>query len=83
MKKFHLSAIIKRSVHYDKTSGKTYSYKEEDHSRQLLGHDKMTDSRVVEATSLEEAQKLFDDEIRIEHTYEEQSSRERISIDSI
>jgi hypothetical protein len=51
LKKFHLTAIIKRSIHYDKKSGKTYSYKEEDHSRQLLGHDKLTDSRVIEATS--------------------------------
>ncbi len=53
LEKFHLTAVIKRAIIYDKKSGKPYKYKEEDHSRQLLGHDKLTDSRVIEASSRE------------------------------
>ena len=83
LKKFHITAIIKRSIHYDKKSGKTYSYKEEDHSRKLLGHDTLTDPRIIESSSKEEAYKIMYDSVMTDMTYEEQSSRARISIDSI
>jgi hypothetical protein len=57
--KFHLTAIIDRSINYpDKKNGNVkYTYKEKHHERQLQGHDKLTDSRVIEATSKEEAHK--------------------------
>ena len=83
LKKFHITAIIKRSIHYDKKSGKTYSYNEEDHSRQLLGHDQLTDSKAIESSSREEAHKIMYGNVMTDMTYEEQSSRARISIDSI
>jgi len=62
--KFHITAIIERSIHYpDKKTGITkYTYEEKNHPRQLVGHDKLTDSRIIEATSLEEAKQIFYDE---------------------
>ncbi len=53
---YHLTAIIKRSIHYpDNKTGNVRIYKEEDHSRLVDGHDRLTDSRAVEASSLQEA----------------------------
>ncbi len=50
--------------------------------RELRGHDTLDDSRIIEATSLGEAQKIFDDQIEKEHSYEEYSNSARINIDS-
>ena len=66
-----------------KKSGKTYKYKEEDHSRQLLGHDKLTDSRVIEASSREEAQKIFNEALVNDHTYEEYSAAARVQLENV
>ena len=56
--KYHFIAIIDRNITYtDKKSGKVDVYTEKEHSRLLKGHDKLTDSRVIEASSLEEAKK--------------------------
>ncbi len=41
-----------------------YSYKEKQHAKQLQGHDKLTDPRVIAATSLKGAQQIFYDEIK-------------------
>ena len=82
LKKFHLTANLKRSITYThKTTGKVHNYKEEDHSRQLKGHDMLTDSRVIEAKNLEEAQKIFMDEVMFEQSYEEYSSAARVHVD--
>ncbi len=59
LEKFHLTAVIKRTIIYDKKSGKTYKYKEEDHSRKLIGHDKLTDSRVIEANHVKKLKKYL------------------------
>ena len=61
LEKFHLTATLDRSIHYpDKKSGNIkYSYKEKDHSKPFRGQDKLTDSRVIEATSLEELKNYF------------------------
>jgi 1,2-phenylacetyl-CoA epoxidase PaaB subunit len=85
LEKFHLTAIIDRSIHYaDKNTGNVkYSYKEKDHSRSLNGHDRLPDSRVIEATSLEEAQKIFHNEIKLDMEYEEYSSLAGVNVDSI
>ena len=56
--KFHSTAVVKRTIIYEK-SGMSYRYKEEDHSRQLLEHDWLTDSRVIEATSRQGVQFFF------------------------
>ncbi len=68
LEKFHLIAIINRSINYpDKKTGNVkYSCKEKHHERQLQGHDKLTDSRGIEATSKEEAQKIFYNEIKLD-----------------
>ena len=72
LEKFHLTAIIDRSINYpDKKTGNVkYTYKEKHHERQLQGHDKLTDSRVIEATSKEAAQKIFYDQIKLDIEYE-------------
>jgi len=60
LEKFHLTAVLKRTITYThKKTGKINKYKEEDHSRVLKGHDTLTDSRVIEANSLEEAKKII------------------------
>ena len=60
LEKFHLAAVIKRTITYtNKKNGRVNKYDEENHSRLLKGHDVLTDSRVVEATSLLEAQQFF------------------------
>ncbi len=44
LKKFHITAIMKRTTTYtNKKTGKINKYKEEDHSRVLKGHDTLTD----------------------------------------
>ena len=83
LEKFHLTAIIKRTIIYDKKSGKTYKYKEEEHSRKLIGHDKLTDSRVIEASSREEAQKIFNEAIVNDMTYEEYSAAARVLLENV
>jgi len=83
LEKFHLTAVIKRTIMYDKKTGKTYKYKEEEHSRQLLGHDKLTDSRVIEASSLEEAQRIFNEAIVSDMTYEEYSAAARVLVEHV
>ena len=59
LEKFHLTAIIKRTLTYTKDNGKIYKYDEENHKHLMPGHDKLTDSRVIEATSEQEAQQIF------------------------
>ena len=84
LEKYHLNAIIKRSILYTNTkTGKSKMYKEEDHSRVLKGHDMLTDSRVVEATSKEEAQMLFLDQIKMEQEFEEYSAAARVNVDDV
>jgi len=84
LEKYHLNAIIKRSILYTNTkTGKSKMYKEEDHSRVLKGHDMLTDSRVVEATSKEEAQMLFFDQIKMEQEFEEYSAAARVNVDDV
>ncbi len=52
--KYHLTAIIDRNITYpDKKTGK-YIYTGKEHNKLLKGHDKLTDSRVIEAINLEE-----------------------------
>ena len=74
--KYHLTAIIDRNITYhDKETGATkYIYTEKEHSRLLKGHDKLTDSRVIEASSEEEAKKIFYDIIQQEQEAEEYSN---------
>ena len=71
IKKFHLTAIIDKSIDYPnkKIGNVKYTYKEKHHERQLQGHDKLTDSRVIEATSKEEAQKIIYNEIKLDMEY--------------
>ena len=85
LEKFHLTAIIDRSINYpDKKTGNVkYTYKEKHHERQLQGHDKLTDSRVIEATSKEEAQKIFYNEIKLDMEYEEYSSLAGVNVDNV
>ena len=76
VEKFHLTAIIDRNMIYpDKETGiAKYIYTEKEHSRLLKGHDNLTDSRVIEASSLEEAKKIFYDIIQQEQEAEEYSN---------
>ena len=58
--KYHLTAIIDRNVTYTNSkSGKINVYTEKEHNKLLKGHDKLTDSRIIEASSLEEAKREF------------------------
>ena len=84
LEKFHLTAIMKRTITYtNKNSGKINKYDEENHSRLLKGHDVLTDSRVIEATSIADAQKLFFDTLKVEQEYEEYSSAAWVNLDSV
>ena len=84
LEKFHLTAVIKRTITYtNKKNGRVNKYDEENHSRLLKGHDVLTDSRVVEATSLQEAQKLFYDILKVEQEYEEYSSSAWVNLDNV
>ena len=84
LEKFHLTAVMKRSITYThKKTGKINKYKEEDHSRVLKGHDTLTDSRVIEAKSLEEAKQLFYGTLKVEQEYEEYSSAAWVNLDDV
>ena len=84
LEKFHLTAVLKRTITYtNKKSGKINKYIEEDHSRVLKGHDTLTDSRVIEATSKEEAQKAFYSALKVEQEYEEYSSSAWVNLDDV
>jgi len=84
LEKFHLTAIIKRTITYtNKKNGKINKYDEENHSRLLVGHDKLTDSRVIEATSEQEAQKIFYEALSNDHSYEEYSAAARVHLDNV
>ena len=84
LEKFHLTAVIKRTITYtNKKNGRVNKYDEENHSRLLKGHDVLTDSRVVEASSLQEAQKSFYDSLTNDHSYEEYSSSALVNLDNV
>jgi len=84
LEKFHLTAIIKRTITYtNKKNGRINKYDEENHSRLLVGHDKLTDSRVIEATSEQEAQKIFYEALSNDHSYEEYSAAARVHLDNV
>ena len=75
---------MKRTITYtNKKSVKINKYKEEDHSRVLKGHDTLTDSRVIEAKSLEEAKQLFHGTLKQEQEYEEYSSSAWVNLDDV
>ncbi len=75
---------MKRTITYtNKKSGNMYKYNEEDHSEVLKGHDTSTDSRVIEAKSLEEAKQLFRDTLKEEQDYEEYSSSAWVNLDNV
>ena len=81
LEKFHLTAIIKRTITYtNKKNGRINKYDEENHSRLLVGHDKLTDSRVIEATSEQEAQQIFYEALSNDHSYEEYSAAARVQL---
>ena len=81
--KYHLTANIERKITYTSKKGKVSVYKEHQHNKKLVGYDNLVDSRVVEASSLEEAQKLFSDMISLEQEYEEYSSAAKVDVDQI
>ena len=84
IKKFHLTAHIKRTITYiNKKSGKQNKYHEADHTRQMHGHDNLIDSRVVEARTLDQAKAIMREQLEREHFYEEYSSSATITIDDI
>ena len=84
LEKFHLTAVLKRTITYtNKKTGKINKYNEEDHSRLLKGHDTLTDSRVIEANSLEEAKKLFYGTLQVEQAFEEYSSSAWVNLDDV
>ena len=84
LEKFHITAIMKRTITYThKKTGKTNKYNEEDHSRVLKGHDTLTDSRVIEAKSLEEAKQLFHGTLKVEQEFEEYSSSAWVNLDDV
>ena len=83
--RYHLTAIIDRNITYhDKKTGATkYIYTEKEHSRLIKGHDKLTDSRVIEASSAEEAKREFYATIQQEQEYEEYSNSAWIELGSV
>jgi len=85
LEKFHLTAIIDRIIHYSdkKTGNIKYSYKEKEHSKPFRGQDNLTDSRVIEATSLKEAQELFYNILKQEQEYEEYSSSAWVNLENV
>ena len=86
LKKFHLSVVVNRTITYvDKKTGKTkQTYAEEAHIRPFQkGQDILNDSRVIEATSLEEAKQQFKEQLEVEHYYEEYSSSAFVNLDSV
>jgi hypothetical protein len=83
LEKFHLTAIIKRTIIYTKDHGKMYKYDEENHKNLMSGHDKLTDSRVIEDTSEQEAQRIFHEALLDDHSYEEYSAAVRVHLDNV
>ncbi len=83
LEKFHLTAIIKRTITYTNKNGRINKYDEENHSRLLVGHDKLTDSSVIEATSEQEAQRTFYEALNNDHSYEEYSAAARVHLDNV
>jgi hypothetical protein len=82
--KYHLTAIIDRNVTYtNNKSGKINVYTEKEHNKLLKGHDKLTDSRIIEASSLEEAKREFYATIQQEQKYGEYSSSAIIQLDNV
>ena len=82
--KYHLSVKIHRKITYtSKKSGKKSTYLEPDHVRQLVGYDNLNDSRIVEASSLEEARQIYSNLINEEQTYEEYSSNALVDVDKV
>jgi hypothetical protein len=72
LQKIHLTAIMKRTITYThKKTGKNNKYNKEDHSMVSKGHDVLTDSRVIEATSEEEEQNYFFYTLKVEPEFEE------------
>ncbi len=82
--KYHLTAIIERNVTYTNSkTGKINIYTEKEHNKLLKGHDKLTDSRIIEASSLEEAKREFYATIQQEQEYGEYSSSAIIQLDNV
>ena len=59
--KYHLTARIHRKITYTNKTGVKKTYKESEHNKKLVGYDNLYDSRIVEASSLQEAQIFFED----------------------
>jgi hypothetical protein len=49
----------------------------------LKGHDKLTDSRIIEAESLQEEQHIFKQQIEIDNTYVEYSAAALVNLNSV
>ena len=81
--KYHLTARIERKITYTNKTGAKKTYKESEHERKLVGHDNLYDSRIVEASSLQEAQKIYEDMIVQESTFEEYSSNALVDVDNV
>ena len=82
--KYHLSVKIHRKITYtNDKSGKKSTYQEHEHIRQLVGYDNLNDSRIVEASSLEEAKDIYSNLINEEQTFEEYSSNALVDVDKV
>ena len=82
--RYHLTVKINRKITYtNKKTGKINKYKEEDHNKKIVGHDNLIDSRVVEASSLDEAKRIYSDLIMSEQTFEEYSSNALVDVENI
>ena len=80
---FHINAVVRRSITYNKQNGKQYAYNDGNHSKVLKGSDKLNESRVVVAKTLKEARRLLNEEIEREHTWEEYSNAARINVEGV
>ena len=71
LKKYHVTATIERTIHYiDKKTGETkYIYTVEKHNKpfRAIGHDTLKDSRIVEASSIQEAQDIMTKAVSFDH----------------
>jgi hypothetical protein len=82
--KYHLSVKIHRKITYtSQKSGKKSTYQEHEHNKQLVGYDNLNDSRIGEASSLEEARQIYSNLIKEEQTYEEYSSNALVDVDKV
>ena len=82
--RYHLTIQIRRKITYtNKKTGKINKYKEEDHNKKIVGHDNLIDSRVVEASSLDEAKRIYTDLVMSEQTFEEYSSNALVDVENI